>query len=179
MMGFLRKVLDLLYIRAEKKSEYRQAEVYRDMRSMALSMTRAKLEIGEEVSSGVYSLIMETGYEEGVASLVAMGDGSASIYFSNGGGIIGIGESANAKITCLDLIADSSNYIKYANKTESTPLPRRGETIFYFLTQSGVLQYNEQEETLGNNRSPLSNLFYAAHQLITEARKAKEEGRNQ
>lgn len=40
---------------------------------------------------------METGYEEAVFSLRCITEGSISIYFSNGGGMIGIGEHEDAK----------------------------------------------------------------------------------
>jgi hypothetical protein len=38
---------------------------------------------------------METGYVEAVATLVGVADGTASLYFSNGGGFIGAATHAN------------------------------------------------------------------------------------
>ncbi|MBL4575724.1 MAG: hypothetical protein JKY51_06460 [Opitutaceae bacterium] len=45
----------------------------------------------------VWAVMMETGFPESAYTLIASADGSASIYFSNGGGIIGAGEHENVR----------------------------------------------------------------------------------
>ena len=68
--------------------DYEQAEVYSDLRKQVLSLTSEQL----GTNSPVLAVLMETGYPEAVATLVSVADGSSSLYYSNGGGIIGAGE---------------------------------------------------------------------------------------
>src|SRR4030095_12325381 len=73
------------------------AKVSREMRDRALSMTPADLGLAPSPARPhVFCAVMETGYEEGVATLVAVADGGVRLYFSNGGG--GIGGGGNESV---------------------------------------------------------------------------------
>jgi hypothetical protein len=117
---------------SNKSTQYQQADIYKQLREKAFSITAKELKIDKNDNSIVYGMIMETGYPEAVASLIAMGDGSVSLYFSNGGGIIGIGEHDTAKRFCLEYLAFSNDFVKYAKETNNAALPHAGETVFYF-----------------------------------------------
>src|SRR5215469_16931606 len=65
-------------------------ELYEGLRNQVLQLTPDVLGEGfEEVP--ILALLMETGYPEGVCTLVGVADGGVSLYLSNGGGIIGVG----------------------------------------------------------------------------------------
>ena len=66
---------------------YAPAEIYTELRSQALGATAQALGTKEQT----FGVIMETGYPEAVVTLIALSDGTASLYFSNGGGVIGAG----------------------------------------------------------------------------------------
>jgi hypothetical protein len=68
---------------------YKTADVYDGLRKQILELKTEQL--GAPSDQAVLAVVMETGYAQAVASLVAVMDGSASLYFSNGGGIIGAG----------------------------------------------------------------------------------------
>ena len=69
--------------------EYELAEIYLDLRGRALALTRELLDPETASEGRVLALLMETGYPEAIATLVGLGDGTTSMYFSNGGGTIG------------------------------------------------------------------------------------------
>lgn len=154
----------------KQQEEYKTAEIYNDLRNLAFNADLKKLNVPTKEGRKTYGVIMETGYPEAVATLVAMGDGSVSLYFSNGGGIIGVGEHESARKISLEYIKEADNYLKYAAKTNAYPLPKQKQTIFYFLTYEGVFTYGALESDLGENHSELSKLFYNAQDLISEAR---------
>jgi hypothetical protein len=120
----------------------------------------------------VWSVLMETGYPEAVASLVTIADGSASLYFSNGGGIIGAGEhdgvcaAAEAFMACAD-----ENAAGFVPAFEH-PLPAVGRVRFYARTFDGLLTTEAAEVDLGENRHPLSPLFHLGHEVIAAVREA-------
>ena len=74
-------------------ADYKPVEMYSGLREMVFSAKSEDLGLKAPPDGpAVWGLVMETGYPEAVMTLVALGDGTVSIYFSNGGGIIGLGE---------------------------------------------------------------------------------------
>ena len=155
---------------AKAPMNYAPAEIYTKLRAQALSVTPKTL----GVPDGVQGVVMETGYPEAVVTLVAMADGAASLYFSNGGAIIGAGEHEGPKIAARSLIAFAAHNLNGLVRTTTTPLPTPGRTRFYVLTDRGILTAEASEDDLGENRHALSPLFYSAQELITEMRKVDE-----
>ena len=153
------------------------ADVYGGLRQQILALHPS--EIGLDSSSGknVWAVLMETGYDDVVVTLVAIADGTVSLYFSNGGGMIGLGENEEVKNASDDLIGSAENYLEHAELTDSFPLPRRGNARFYFLTFDGIYTVEVKENDLGNNKLPLSPFFHKAHEVIGQARIADEKRR--
>ncbi len=119
----------------------------------------------------VWGMVMETGYAEGSFTLVSLADGTTSLYFSNGSGIIGAGEHESVREASGDYLSGAQQYYRKAEKISEYPPPKDGEVKFYFLTFDETLMYSAPEESLGNEKDGLSDLFFAAHGVITELRK--------
>jgi hypothetical protein len=115
---------------------------------------------------------METGYPEGVATLVVVADGTASLYFSNGGGFIGAGDHKKVRDAIGPFLwsidASLSKFIPAA----TAPLPQVGRVRFYIRTFEGSLAGEASEEDLGYNRHALSAVFHAGHAIIAAMREA-------
>jgi hypothetical protein len=155
-----------LFGAAEETPRYKTVQIYDDLRSQAISIS-AEL-AGAQKEDEVFGVLMETGYPDAVATLVSARDGSTSLYFSSGGGTIGAGGHARPNAASRKVVEMASAFLKYAAKTEKTPLPKEGFTRFYFVTRSGLLTAEVKEEDLGMSRHALSPLFHAAHELIHE-----------
>ena len=149
---------------------YDQADIYADLRNQVLSLTAEQL----DAESPVLAVLMETGYPEAVATLVSVADGSSSLYFSNGGGIIGAGEYKQVHDSSIALVAMAGRNLSLLGITESNPLPKKGYTRFYVVTKSGIYSEEVLEDDLGNERHPLSPLFFQGHELISYIRAAEE-----
>jgi hypothetical protein len=150
------------------ESKYKTKEIYDSLRSQALALRGEQ--VGAKIDDAIVAVLMETGYPEAVATLVAVVDGSTSFYFSNGGGIIGGGDHDRPNAAAKKLIKSASLYIQILTKAERTPLPKEGFTRFYFVTPTGLLTSEAKEQDLGENRHALSPLFHVAHELISEIR---------
>ncbi|MCC6633205.1 MAG: hypothetical protein IT482_14165 [Gammaproteobacteria bacterium] len=149
---------------------YTLAPIYLDLRNKALGTTAQSIGAKEPV----YGVLMETGYPEAAITLVAMADGSASLYFSTGGGMIGAGQHTEPAAAARSLIAFAAYHLSKLQPTVDKPLPVPGRVRFYVLTTSGLLTAEASESDLGNNRHALSPLFYSAQDLISEMRKVEE-----
>lgn len=155
------------------------AEIYDSLRNQVLNLKPEQL--GEYGYGPVLCVIMETGYPEAVATAVAIADGSTSLYFSNGGGIIGAGEHSEGRAAALILIDYSEKFLADTKPTKTFPLPKKGDTRFYLVTLKGVKTAVAKEEIFGNNKHILSPLFHKVHDLIytiqvIEKRKKAEQG---
>lgn len=115
----------------------------------------------------IWGILMETGYPEAAVTLVALLDGSVSLYFSNGVGMIGAGEHAPVRRVAIRFIGTAESYVEAFNTTTEYPLPETGRVRFYLLTYSGILAGDFDENLLGEGGHKLSKLFYAGHDVIT------------
>jgi hypothetical protein len=154
---------------------YEQADVYRGLRDQALGLGAQTL----DSRSGIYALLMETGYDDAAVTIVATADGSASMYFSNGGGLIGVGEYEQVREVVLETLSELGKYLSNLENTEAFPLPEIGRTRFYAVTDQGVLTAEAAENVLGNEKHELSPLFHQVHKLIGYMRTAEEHRRSQ
>ena len=113
---------------------------------------------------------METGYDSVTVTLVALSDGSTSLYFSNGGGVIG-GHSHDAVRRANAAFIDQANQsLPELKRCEIFPIPDPAHTVFYVLTDLGILTGGGLEDDLGYGRHPLSALFHAGHEVISQLR---------
>ena len=151
---------------------YEAAEIYTDLREQVLALRPGDL---AGVGDGPLAAMMETGYPEAVATLVAVADGTTSLYFSNGGGIIGGGEHPQVREAArrwLDAVADA---LESMSPQDEFPLPEEGMTQFVVVTADGRRGAAATEDDLGHGRHDLSPLFHAGHDVITELRLIDEQ----
>ena len=145
---------------------------YPGLRDQVLNLKADTLD--PPLSGPILGVVMETGYPEAIVTLVAIADGTVSLYFSNGGGMIGLGGHEGPRTAGLSLIAKAASYLGSMTPAASHPLPAKGMTQFIVLTRSGTLTAGALEADLGNNSHELSPLFHAAHEVITQARLSSE-----
>ena len=164
-----------LAVRAQEQLPKRQAslpkgqQVYQDLRHRALKAERADVGLNDAgKSSAPWGVLMETSLPEGSYSLVALQDGSASIYYSNGGGMIGGSGHEPIRKAAKAMVDLAAKFKPRAKKTKEFPLPKEGHTVFYLLTDDGVLYSSAPEQDLGKEKHEWSPLFHAGHDVITE-----------
>jgi hypothetical protein len=151
------------------------AEVAAGLREQAFAVEPAQ--VSAKQSPGhprTWGLVMETGYPKAVASLVTFCDGTTSMYFSSGGGVIGAGQHAEVREASKTLLASADGYLKDFVPTAAHPLPDAGRVRFYARTFDGLKTAEADEKELGEGRHRLSPLFHAGHQVIAYLRQISE-----
>lgn len=152
-----------------------QNETIEGLRAMVFNLDPEEIGLTREnFGHPVWGMIMETGFDDGSFTLVTLADGTTSLYFSTGGGIIGGGGHDSVRQASGHFLSGAQYFYGNATKVESFPGPANGEVKFYFLTFDGISTYSAPEDKLGNGNDELSNLFYAAHEVITELREIDE-----
>jgi hypothetical protein len=113
---------------------------------------------------------METGYAEAVATLVSFANGSTSLYFSNGAGMIGGGEHESVANASRLLVATAERYLEELIPTDTFPLPAVGKVRFAVLTFAGSLTAEADEVVLNTGTHCLSPLFFTGQEVLTRLR---------
>ena len=151
------------------------ADAVRAMREQALHVDAVALGLAPSpVRPHVWGVLMETGYPEAVATLVALADGTTSLYFSNGGGVIGAGDHASVRAAGDALLSTAEAHLAGFTPANATPLPELGRVRFYVRTFGATLGAEAEERALGEGRHPLAPMFHAGHALIAAVRQATE-----
>jgi hypothetical protein len=159
-------------------SQPEPAQTYLQLRSRILSLDPAEVGLTPSTSAPhVWGVLMETGYTVGNATLVSLADGTTSLYYSTGGGMLGSGEYTPVSEASKALIAQAQNHLQDMTSTVEFPLPEAGQVRFIFLTYSGILTAEVSEKTLATGRHSLSSLYSLAHETLTQLRILSERKR--
>ena len=117
---------------------------------------------------------MDVGYAKSVVTLVSLIDGSASIYFSSGGGVIGGQGHETVRRAARRFTQFAAVYLPEMSPCTDFPMPDIGEAIFYVLTPGGAFAQAASEQELGAGSHSFSPLFYAGQCVITQLRRVSE-----
>jgi hypothetical protein len=146
-------------------------DVYQGLRSMALGVDPATIAVTEGAPwGGAAMAAMEFGLASAVATIVAVADGTVSMYVSTGGGVIGAGGHAVVRAAAdrfRTIAADSRGLLE---RTEEFALPETGHVRFHVRTGDGAYSGGAEEAALRAGRHPLSPLHDAGQDLLTEIR---------
>jgi hypothetical protein len=150
-------------------------DIYTDLRSMALTVDLATLQTpAEEPWSGAGVAMMEIGIERAIASVVAIADGTVSMYLSTGSGVIGAGEHEAVRAEAKRFRTVAADSRSLLSLTTDFPLPGPGEVRFQARIGGDGFSAAAAESTLRGGRHPLSPLYAAGQDLLTEVRLASE-----
>lgn len=147
------------------------AEIYMGLRNRIFNMSPKSAGVTLESETEPWSIIMDMGFKKSMATLVALKDGTASLYFSTGGGIAGGREYKNISDFAKDFVVSSANFIPLMQKTLSYPLPAEGEVNIYVLTASGIFSSGPtREEDLACGMDKFSRLFSSGEEVVSALR---------
>lgn len=145
------------------------AEIYADFRLRALSHSRTALGLPTPPGDApAWGLLMETASPKGVASLLALADGSSGLCFSGDGSFIAGQNHEAFKKVALGFIRLAGHSLTLMIGVEELPLPAVGQTIFYVFTDYGIFAAGALESDLVSGQNSLSPLFYAGHVVISQ-----------
>jgi len=145
---------------------------------MALGVDPATIVVPDgEPWSGAAMAAMEVGAGTAIATIVAIADGTVSMYVSTGGGVIGAGGHAAVRAAAdrfRNVTADSHGLLE---STMDFPLPELGQVRFQARTFDGAWTGVAPEAALRSGRHPLSALYAAGQDLLTEIRLSTPESK--
>ena len=146
------------------------AEAVKGLRDMLLTSSAEDLGLsGKDAKAKVWAVLMEVGLPEAVSTIVSIRDGTASLYTSTGGGIMG-GYSAQEQ--AKRFVVEAEKHVGAMKPTKTFPYPEVGRMKFYVLTKDGVYTAEAGEDELVKGQHALSPLFWVGNDVITGLRVA-------
>ena len=154
------------------------ANPFDGLRSQALAAT-PKLAGWNPGPTGrrVFGAVLDWGLDRGLATVFALDDGTASLYLSSGGGVIGGGFHASVRLAALAFIASYEPFLDSMEIDPDGEVPPPGNTDLRALSLDGRRFARAATDVLGNGRHPMSAVFHAGQALIGELRATAERGR--
>jgi hypothetical protein len=149
----------------------RAGAVMKELRNKLLTAKPDELLDGEDAKAKVWGVLMDVAFPSGVATLVSLRDGTASLYTTTGGGIIG---GYTAKTQAQAFVAAAEKSLTRMQRTEAFPYPAAGRVKFYVLTRDGVFTAEAALQELGEKKHGLWPLYYSADEVLTQLRLASE-----
>jgi hypothetical protein len=146
-------------------------QVFQGLRRRVLDLDPAEAGI-DRFTTGrrVWGALMETGYPNGTATMVALADGTTSLYTSTGGGVIGGHAHAQVVAAAKSFLTAVEDHLSLLTHDTDSDVPVVGCVIIRALTYQGRYRAEAPEDDLGHGRHPLSAVFHAGHGVLTELR---------
>lgn len=150
------------------------------LRGQALAVMPAELGLTPTPAlPNVCTGIMELGFEGGAATMVAVADGTASLYFSDGGGIIGAGRHESVRRAAERFLASAERSLGAMAPATDRASPAEGHARFFVRTYIGLMSADAPGEELATGSHPLSALFFQGRDLVSAIREVTEADRPQ
>jgi hypothetical protein len=126
----------------------------------------------------VWGVLMERGYAKGVATVVALADGTASMYISTGGAVTGAKAYGPARVAAMRLCDQAADGLGDMVPAHEFPKPAKGRVRFYVLTDGGVrtAEGNIAGGTKDGGPDKLGPLEQAGEALLEALREATSKG---
>jgi hypothetical protein len=112
--------------------------------------------------------MVETGSRDYISNIVAVCDGTSSLYTDRGFGIIGGGFHDSVVQANRALIAEAERRLDDCVRDPDDRQPAEGRVIIRILTKQGRYSMDATEDELGHDRHLFSPLFHAAHRMLGE-----------
>jgi hypothetical protein len=150
-------------------------DTYDGLRNLAFSCTPDKIGVTLDEDNQVYGAVIDMAISDNrIATMAFFIDGSASLYFSNGGGILGSGQHDSVKKIVGSFLISVHQVLPIMRLTKDfNAKPRDNHHIFYLFTRVGIYTYdmdiNKYKETKETNF-----LFTVSQMVLTEIRNTNE-----
>ncbi len=151
------------------------ADAGKALRLKALTTSAEKLGfIPDKDYPKVYGVITDWNLGEHTASILAMKDGTGSLYTTSTFGIIGGQAHATVRKAAEECVKVAGQYYEKSTPISNYPYPEQGKVHFFILTHDGVRLCVGDEEGINNGRDQTTPLFAAAQNVLTALRLVTE-----
>jgi hypothetical protein len=124
-------------------------------------------DIGAAVpASRIYGAMIDTALADVVVTLVALIDGSVSVYVSDGSGCIGCGMHPDVRVAAVEFLQAAELTLPVSTPTDDLAAPDPNTARCFLLTNEGVRSLQSPLQAAHRNDSPLGAAYVAGLHLL-------------
>lgn len=158
---------------SDKSASEKSASAMKELRNKLLTSPPEEIGLsGEDAKAKVWGVLMDVSLPVGTATLVSIRDGTASLYTTTGGGVLG---GYVAREEAKAFVNEAEKSLEHMRSTKTFEYPAVGLVKFYVLTRDGVFTVEAKPEDMLKTEHKLSPLFRAANDVLTRLRLASRE----
>lgn len=146
------------------------ADAYVALRELALTADPGESGLEPRAGSGVYGGLMDLGHPSGTVTVLGLADGTASLYTTSGGGVIGGGEHPTVQAAVAAWLTALEAAMGDLRPMSEFRLPGVGEVGFVALSTRGHRGGSGNEVRLQARKTALSPLYIAGQGIVTQLR---------
>ena len=144
---------------------------YLQLLERILSLKPAELGLApSDAAPQVWGVVVELGYHVGSATLVALADGTTSLHYSTGGGMLGRPDYAPIAQASRALVIEAQKFLALTEPSLDFSPPAPGQVRFFLLAYSGVYTTSAPEKSLATGKHPLALLFQRVQEILDQLR---------
>ena len=141
------------------------------LRDLMLQTSREEVNLpATQAGAPVWGVLMEMGRPKTTVTVLGLSDGTASLYFSSGGGFLGGHFQPAIRHAGIQFCETANQYLDHFRPVQEYPYPPVGSVTFYLRTDDGTLAATAPMDLLADGGHPLSPLYEAGQAIITEYR---------
>ncbi len=151
-----------IYNQDSQNDEY----TYASMRKLAFSFTHEDMGVKMGNDYQVYGVVVDMGVDNrNTATMICFIDGTTSLYFSEGGGIIGAGQHEAVNKAVLTFLENCFQALPITKLAESIDvLPKENHHTFYLFTKAGI--FSIDMDIKDAQKSKEAQLLFSQSQLV-------------
>ena len=148
------------------------------LRAQVLRTPPEKLDfVADSDFPDVYGVLVDWPLGDAVASILALRDGTASLYTTSTFGIIGGGRHATVRAAAQICVRVAADCLAQSQAIADFPFPANDDVYFYLLTYAGVRRCVGDLDALSRGADTTAPLFDAAQEVLTQLRMTMEDRR--
>jgi hypothetical protein len=120
----------------------------------------------EDTQQRLYGVVIETAFPDVVASLVALLDGSVSLYVSDGSGCIGCGAHRDVQRVAADLLQVAERVLPETIAATEHALPTTNHVRLFLLTDAGWRMTQTTLDLAQRSDTPVGLIYFAGQRLV-------------
>ena len=116
-----------------------------------------------------FAAVVDMDMGNAIATLACIADGTTSLYFSNGGGQLGLGQAdENIYTAAISFLRSADQVLEKMEKAEEYPLPQNGKHIVYLKTPDGVYKQELNMKTVDEESREIRFLNFLYQNVLAK-----------
>jgi hypothetical protein len=158
----------------KRKKESENLSIYSGLRQQVLDLKPSpELRVAMN-GHPVYASIVDMDLGNGIVTLACVADGTTSLYFSSGGGQLGLGQAHEAvRSATTAFLSSSEQVLDKLTPTKVFPLPTHKKHMVYLITEQNIYSQEFDMEKVDTYPRELQFLNFLYQNVISKIGETK------